>query len=107
MLLNIPITPAVLIDLAKQKSGLELQQMADELGYDKTRITKLKKGSCALSATEVKYYSSKAGLPFEATVGELEIARNPAAEVIWRETLKRAMLSLKQLHQWAKHRAFR
>ena len=83
MLLNIPITPAVLIDMAKSKSGLELQQMANELGYDKTRITKLKRGACALSATEIKYYASKAGLPFEETIGELEIARDPTAAKVW------------------------
>ncbi len=83
MLLNIPMTPAVLIDMAKQKSGLEMQKMAEELGYHKSRITQIKKGTCALSATEIKYYSSKAGLPFEETICELELMRNPAAAKVW------------------------
>lgn len=83
MLLNVAITPEVLIDMAKQKSGLELQQMAQELGYSKTRITKLKKGACALSPTEVAYFTSKAGLPFMETMKELEIAKNPDAAQVW------------------------
>ena len=38
MLLDFTITPARLIDMAKDRSGLELQEMAADLGYDKTRI---------------------------------------------------------------------
>lgn len=83
MLLNFQITPATLIDLAKGKSGMELKAMAEELGYDKTRITKLKKGGCALTPTEVKYYADKAGLPFEETICELEMAKNPIAAKVW------------------------
>lgn len=83
MLLNLPITPARLIELAKDKSGMELQEMAAELGYSKTRITKLKTGACALTPTEIKYYSSRAGLPFEETICELEMAKNPTAARVW------------------------
>jgi len=83
MLLNFAITPARLIDLAKDRSGLELQEMASEMGYDKTRITKLKNGKCALTPTEIKYYSSKAGLPFEETICELEMMKNPVAAKVW------------------------
>lgn len=83
MLLNVPITPARLIELAKDRSGMELQAMAAEMGYSKTRITKLKTGSCALTPTEVKYYSDKAGLPFEETICELEVMKNPAAAKVW------------------------
>lgn len=83
MLLNFAITPARLIDLAKDRSGLELQEMASEMGYDKTRITKLKNGKCALTPTEIKYYSSKAGLPFEETICELEMMKNPVAARVW------------------------
>lgn len=57
--------------------------MAQELGYDKTRITKLKNGKCALTPTEVKYYADKAGLPFEQTICELELWKNPAAAKVW------------------------
>lgn len=85
MLLNVSITPAMLIDMAKTHSGMQLQDMAGELGYDKTRITKLKKGSCALSPTEVKYYSDKAGLDFYETLIELETQRDPANEKFWRK----------------------
>ena len=49
MLLDFTITPARLIDMAKDRNGLELQEMAADLGYDKTRITKLKNGKCALT----------------------------------------------------------
>ena len=84
MLLDFTITPARLIDMAKDRSGLELQEMAADLGYDKTRITKLKNGKCALTPTEIKYYSDKAGLPFEQTICELEIAKNPAAANTWK-----------------------
>lgn len=94
MLLNFAITPARLIDLAKDRSGLELQEMASELGYDKTRITKLKSGKCALTPTEIKYYSSKADLPFEETICELEMMKNPAAAKIW--GVENAMNSLLQ-----------
>lgn len=83
MLLNFAITPASLIELAKDRSGLELKDMAEELGYDKTRITKLKNGKCALTPTEIKYYSSKAGLPFEDTICELEMVKNPVAAKVW------------------------
>ena len=83
MLLNLPITPARLIDMAKDHSGMELQAMAAELGYAKTRITKLKAGACALTPTEVKYYADKAGLPFEQTICELEMLRNPIAAKVW------------------------
>ncbi|WP_146749265.1 helix-turn-helix domain-containing protein [Paracidovorax anthurii] len=81
--MNFTITPTRLIDLAKYKSGMELQEMAQELGYDKTRITKLKNGKCALTPTEVKYYADKAGLPFEQTICELELWKNPAAAKVW------------------------
>lgn len=70
LLLDITITPARLIDMAKDRSGLELQEMAADLGYHKSRITQLKKGTCALTPTEIKYYSDKAGLPFEQTISE-------------------------------------
>jgi len=83
MLLNLSITPARLIDMAKDRSGMELQTMATELGYHKTRITQLKKGTCALTPTEVKYYTDKAGLPFEQTICELEVLKNPAAAKVW------------------------
>ena len=86
MLLDFTITPARLIDMAKDRSGLELQEMAAELGHDKTRITKLKNGKCALTPTEIKYYSDKAGLPFEQTICELEIAKNPEAAKVWKRT---------------------
>lgn len=86
MLLDFAITPARLIDMAKDRSGLELQEMAAELGYDKTRITKLKNGKCALTPTEIKFYSDKAGLPFEQTICELELAKNPAAAKVWKRT---------------------
>ncbi|GKS96165.1 hypothetical protein [Acidovorax sp. SUPP2825] len=62
---------------------MELQAMAAELGYNKTRITKLKAGSCSLTPTEVKYYSDKAELPFEETICELEVMKNPAAARVW------------------------
>lgn len=86
MLLDITITPARLIDMAKDRSGLELQEMAADLGYHKSRITQLKKGTCALTPTEIKYYSEKAGLPFEQTIYELELAKNPAAAKVWGRT---------------------
>jgi len=86
MLLDFAITPARLIDMTKDRSGLELQEMAAELGYDKTRITKLKNGKCALTPTEIKFYSDKAGLPFEQTICELELAKNPAAAKVWKRT---------------------
>lgn len=86
MLLDITITPARLIDMAKDRSGLELQEMAADLGYHKSRITQLKKGTCALTPTEIKYYADKAGLPFEQTICELELAKNPAAAKVWKRT---------------------
>ena len=86
MLLDFTITPARLIDMAKDRSGLELQEMAADLGYHKSRITQLKKGTCALTPTEIKYYSEKAGLPFEQTICELELAKNPAAAKVWGRT---------------------
>lgn len=100
MLLNFAITPARLIDLAKDKSGLELQEMASEMGYDKTRITKPKNGKCALTRTEIKYYSSKAGLPFEETICELEMMKNPVAAKVW--GVERAMNPLlRRMIPWA------
>ena len=86
MLLDITITPARLIDMAKDRSGLELQEMAADLGYHKSRITQLKKETCALTPTEIKYYADKAGLPFEQTICELELAKNPAAAKVWGST---------------------
>lgn len=83
MLLNIAITPAKLIDMAKDRSGMELQEMAEELGYHKTRITQLKKERCALTPSEIKYYADKAGLPFEQTICELEVHKNPAMAKVW------------------------
>lgn len=83
MLLNIAITPAKLIDMAKDRSGMELQEMAEELGYHKTRITQLKKERCALTPSEIKYYADKAGLPFEQTIRELEVHKNPAMAKVW------------------------
>ena len=85
MLLEITITPSVLIDLAKERSGVQLQDMAEELGYHKTRITKLRKGECQMTPTEIKYYSEHAGLDFMEVLEAFELQRNPDAESIWRK----------------------
>ncbi|MCS4510887.1 hypothetical protein [Xylophilus ampelinus] len=85
MLLNFAITPTSLIEMAKDRSGMELQSMASELNYRKDRITKLKNGKCALTATEVYYFSQKAGLPFAETIKELELAKRPELAHVWGE----------------------
>ncbi|MDA8456146.1 hypothetical protein M4R22_15360 [Acidovorax sp. GBBC 3334] len=84
------MTPAVLIAMAKDRSGMELQEMAEEMGYHKTRITQLKNERCALTPSEVKYYADKAGLPFEQTICELEIHKNPAMAKVWGRELAAA-----------------
>lgn len=101
MLLNIPITPATLIDMARRQSGMELQEMADELGYHKTRITQLKNERCALTPSEVKYYADKAGLPFEQTICELEIHKNPNMAKVWGIELAAINPLLQRMIPWA------
>lgn len=83
MLLDFTITPTSLIERAKEVSGMELQAMARDLGYDKTRITKLKAGTCAMSASEVKYYADKADIPFGIALAEMETAKRPELSGVW------------------------
>jgi len=88
MQLNISLTQRVLIDLAKTASGMELQAMAAELGYDKSRVNKWKSGDCKMSPTEVLYFTDKAQLDFEETLGDLEVARDPKTAELWSKLSK-------------------
>jgi len=81
--LDIAINTANLIELAKIKSGKQLQEMAEELHIDKTRISRLKTGRLALSLTEGFYFSRLAGIPFEEVARELEQKRDPETSQVW------------------------
>jgi ribosome-binding protein aMBF1 (putative translation factor) len=81
--LKISINPANLIELAKIKSGKQLQEMAEELHIDKTRISKLKSGRLSFNITEGFYFSKLAGIPFEEVARELEQKRDPETAVVW------------------------
>lgn len=81
--MDIAITTANLIELAKIKSGKQLQEMAEELHIDKTRISRLKTGRLALNLTEGFYFSRLAGIPFEEVARELEKKRDPKTTEVW------------------------
>jgi len=76
----------MLIELARQRSGLSQQAMSIELNIHRSRLTKLKSGVCALTPTEGYYFAMRAGLPYEETMAELEVARDPANAAIWKLT---------------------
>ena len=76
-----------LIDLAKNKSGMSLGLMAEELGVRQERITEWKNGKFAPSAGVLAYFAEKADLPVLQTVAEIEVQLDNRFAHIWAKAL--------------------
>lgn len=76
-----------LIDLAKDRSGLTLGQLAAELGKNQNRISEWRTGKATPDVNELAYFADKAGLPVLETVAELEASLSTRYAPIWQAAL--------------------
>ena len=93
--LNISIDTPTLIDLAKRKSGMRLQDMADEMHISQPRISEWKsqKKGAEPSADQIAYLASKAGLPIIETL----IALRPQWAHVWERAMRTGLCALPQI----------
>ena len=73
-----------LIDTAKEKSGLALGAMAEEMQISQVRISEWKKGKYRPAASQIIYLAERAGLPAIETLANLESESNPAMAQFWK-----------------------
>lgn len=76
-----------LIDLAKERSGMTLGQLADDLGKNQNRISEWRVGKATPDAGTIAYFANKAGLPVFETVAEIEAQLDKRHAPIWQAAL--------------------
>lgn len=92
--MEITITTPVLIELAKVKSGMQLQQMAEELEISKSRFTEWKTAKAEPSAEVIAYLADKADLPILDTLMTLK----PRVAKAWAHAKEQAATSIRNLY---------
>jgi len=81
-----------LIDTAKERSGLPLGAMADEMHISQVRISEWKKGKYRPGASQIIYLAEKAQLPAIEVLAEFEAETHPEMASFW----KKAVSELRQ-----------
>lgn len=76
-----------LIDTAKEKSGMTLGAMADEMHISQVRISEWKKGKYRPSASDIAYLAEKARFSVLETLAELEAQQRPELAAVWQRAL--------------------
>ena len=77
----------ILIELARENSGLSLGELAEEIGKNRNRISEWRTGKQIPDANEIAYFANKAGLPVLETVAEIEASMNSRYAPIWQAAL--------------------
>ncbi|WP_290901851.1 helix-turn-helix transcriptional regulator [Aquabacterium sp.] len=85
--MQIELDVRLLIDLARQKSGMSFGEMAKDLDRSQSRISEWRSGRVKPDANEIAYFATKAGLPVLQTVAEIEAKLDERYASIWREAL--------------------
>ena len=85
--MQIELDVRLLIDLARQKSGMSFGEMAKDLDKSQSRISEWRSGRVKPDANEIAYFATKAGLPVLQTVAEIEAKLDERYASIWREAL--------------------
>lgn len=85
--MQIDLDVRLLIDLARQRSGMSFGEMAKELDRSQSRISEWRAGRVKPDANEIAYFATKAGLPVLQTVAEIEAQLDDRYASIWREAL--------------------
>lgn len=85
--MQIQLDVRLLIDLARQKSGMSFGEMAKDLDRSQSRISEWRSGRVKPDANEIAYFAAKAGLPVLQTVAEIEAQLDDRYASIWREAL--------------------
>lgn len=81
-----------LIEAAKEKSGLQLGAMAQEMQISQVRISEWKKGKYRPGASQIIYLAERAELPAIKILAEFEAETHPELAGFW----KRAVSDLRQ-----------
>lgn len=85
--MDIVLSVRTLIDLASEKSGQSLGELASELGRHQSRLSEWKKGTAKPDANEIAFFAEKAGLPVFETVAEIEAQLDARYASIWQRAL--------------------
>ena len=84
--MEISIDYRMLIERAKQRSGMTLAQMAEEMGVSKARVSEWRNGRFEPGVEEVAYFADKAEVPILETVMTLK----PRMASVWRHAMEQA-----------------
>lgn len=76
-----------LIDTAKEKSGLPLGAMADEMHISQVRISEWKKGKYRPGASQIIYLAEQAKLSPIEVLAEFEIETHPEMAGFWKKAV--------------------
>lgn len=77
-----------LIDAAKNKSGLQLGQIAEEMHVPQARISEWKKGKYRPAASQIIYLADKAQLPAIEVLAEFETETHPEMAGFWKKAVR-------------------
>ena len=81
-----------LIDAAKNKSGMQLGQIAEEMHIPQAKLSEWKKGKYRPGASQIIYLAERAELPAIKILAEFEAETHPELAGFW----KRAVSELRQ-----------
>lgn len=76
-----------LIDAAKNKSGMQLGQIAEEMHIPQAKLSEWKKGKYRPGASQIIYLAEKAELPAIEVLAEFEIESHPEMAIFWKRAV--------------------
>jgi transcriptional regulator with XRE-family HTH domain len=76
-----------LVDAAKQRSGLPLGTMADEMNISPVRISEWKRGKYRPGPSQIIYLAEKAQLPAIQVLAEIETQTSPQFAECWKKAV--------------------